>query len=51
MIVIIGGSWVVISRFISPLMWVLSIVTPKQTLDPPPRVEPVIAFLEVHGWL
>ena len=39
---LLGGSWVVISRVISPRIWVISIVTPLITLlitthEPPSR--------------
>ena len=52
---LLGSSWVVISGFISPLIWVISIVTLLLTLliathEPPSRV-PDLGFraLEVQG--
>ena len=37
---VLGGSWVVISGVISPLIWVITIVTP------PPLITPLITTQE-----
>ena len=39
---LLGGSWVVISGVISPLIWVLIMVTPLVTTHEPPSLEPPI---------
>ena len=46
---LLGGSWVVISGVISPLIWVIIIATPLitpliTTHEPPSRVEGVFRF-------
>ena len=34
-----GGSWVVVSGVISPLIWAIRIVTPLRTAHEPPSIE------------
>ena len=44
--VVLGGSWVVISRVINPVIWVITIVTPLITThEPPSRVSAFRRFM------
>ena len=51
--VLLGGSWVVISRVISPLIWVIStvtlLVTPLITTHEPPSIHPKINLSDAHA--
>ena len=46
MIPILGGSWVVICGVISPLIWVITIVTLLMTTHEPPSIHPKAEVVE-----